>query len=98
MSIGLEHQEARGLGKPRDETAGIEDFAAGDAEAHRRRTVLSGSDRERGPSRAPLRRRDRSSLRLERGYCACKTRVTKSSDVQRDKASESGALLLVKFV
>lgn len=44
-AIGFEHQQSDGLGKPGRETARIEDLAAGDQQTHRRRTVLSVSDR-----------------------------------------------------
>ena len=45
--VGLEHQEADGFGEPGGETTRVKDLAAGDEQAHGRRTVLSVSDRTR---------------------------------------------------
>jgi hypothetical protein len=48
-SVGLEHEEADGLREPGGQPPGVDDFAAGDEQAHGPRTVLSVSDvQERG--------------------------------------------------
>ncbi len=46
-TVGLEHQEPNSLWKPSGQPAGVQNLAAGDEEAHRRRTVLSVSDGSR---------------------------------------------------
>jgi hypothetical protein len=43
-AVGLEHEQPNGLGQTGRQAACIEDFAAGDDEAHSPRTVLSVSD------------------------------------------------------
>ena len=43
-AVGLEHEEAHSLREPSGQAACAEDFAAGDQQAHGRRTVLSVSD------------------------------------------------------
>ena len=66
-AIGLEHQEPNGLGQRRRQSAGVNDFAACDDEAHRRWTVLSASDMPgsgAGMVLAELGARCRGSCRL----------------------------------
>src|SRR5439155_10491349 len=42
--VGLEHEQANRLGQSRRQPTGVENFAAGHEQSHRRRTVLSSSD------------------------------------------------------
>ena len=43
-AVGLEHEQANRLGQSRRQPTGVENFAAGHEQSHRRRTVLSSSD------------------------------------------------------
>lgn len=69
-TVRLEHEQPDGFRESGRETTGVEDFAAGDEEPHRKRTVLPASDMPQGQSlrhvqnpgllRAALEQRDRA--------------------------------------
>lgn len=88
-AVGLEHQEAYGLGEPGGQATCVKDLTASDEQAHSPRTVLSSSDRSglgiTGVSRA------RAATRQDLPNTAAHSR--KSPDGKRIRASDARLLV-----